>query len=193
MRLRVREQALPRPQIAVQVALMTMFAALTAASAQVRLHLPFTPVPVTGQVFAVLLAGAVLGPRLGLLSQLEYLAAGAAGLPVFAYGGGALALLGPTSGYLVAFPLAAWAVGTLVARLHSWGTVGASLACFAGVLVINAFGAGWYSVWALSVGQALGLPSVITHSLYAFLAVDAVKALAAASLAQPVRARLLGG
>jgi len=81
---------------------------VTAGCAQLSVHLPFTPVPVTGQTFAVLLSGAVLGCRRGFLSQLVYLAEGAAGLPVFADATGtALHLVGPSGGYLWSFPLAA--------------------------------------------------------------------------------------
>jgi biotin transport system substrate-specific component len=99
------------------VALTTLFAGLTAAGAQVSLHVPFTPVPVTLQVFFVLLAGAALGSRLGALSLAEYLALGAAGLPVFADGkSGLLAFVGPTAGYLPGFIAAAWLVGRLTER-----------------------------------------------------------------------------
>src|SRR5918992_5276241 len=80
------------------------FSLLTAAAAQVVVPLPFTPVPLTGQTFAVLLTGALLGPRLGALAMLAYLAEGAAGLPFFRGGaGGAHYLfLSPTAGYLLA-------------------------------------------------------------------------------------------
>jgi len=88
---------------------ITGFALLTALLSLVRIPLPFTPVPVTGQTFAVLLAGLVLGARRGFLSQALYLAGGAAGLPVFAAG----SLMGPTAGYLWSFPLAAFLVGWL--------------------------------------------------------------------------------
>lgn len=91
------------------------FAVLTALMAQIRVVLPFTPVPLTGQTFAVLLSGAVLGSRRGLLSQAVYLFAGAAGLPVFAGGVSSLAsFFGPTGGYLLSFPLAAALIGWLV-------------------------------------------------------------------------------
>lgn len=90
---------------------------VTALAAQVALPLPWTPVPITGQTFAVLLSGAVLGARRGALAQLLYLAVGTLGLPVFAgWAGGAAHLVGPTGGYLVAFPLAAAIVGALCQR-----------------------------------------------------------------------------
>jgi biotin transport system substrate-specific component len=88
------------------------FSLLTALLAQVRIPLPFTPVPITGETFAVLLSGVVLGARRGFLSQVVYLAAGATGLLAFAGG----ALVGPTAGYLWCFPVAAFVAGWLVER-----------------------------------------------------------------------------
>ncbi len=180
MRIRVNELALPRPRLANQVALVTLFAALTALGA--RVQIPLLPVPVTGQVFCVLLAGAVLGSRLGFLSQMEYLAAGAAGLPVFAHGGGLPALIGATSGYLAAFPLAALLTGLLIERFgRGWRP--SFLACLCGVGLIHLFGASWYAVWASAVGQTAGLAPVLAHAVFPFLALDIVKAAAAASVA----------
>jgi biotin transport system substrate-specific component len=93
------------------------FSLLTGLLAQVKIPLPFTPVPITGQTFAVLLAGAALGSRRGFASQALYLAEGAAGLPVFAGGGSTLAhLLGPTGGYLWSYPLAAGLLGLAAER-----------------------------------------------------------------------------
>jgi len=90
---------------------------LTALLAQLAVPLPFSPVPISGQTFGVLLAGAALGRRRGFLSQALYLAEGAAGLPVFAGGAfSAVHLFGPTGGYLWSFPLAAGLVGWLVER-----------------------------------------------------------------------------
>ena len=91
------------------------FSLVTAICAQVSYHLPFSPVPITGQTFAVLLSGAVLGWRRAFLSQIAYLVEGAAGLPVFADGAGSvLHLVGPSGGFLLCFPLAAALVGYLV-------------------------------------------------------------------------------
>jgi biotin transport system substrate-specific component len=93
------------------------FSLLTGLLAQLELRLPFTPVPLTGQTFGVLLAGAVLGWRRGFLSQALYLAEGAAGLPVFAGGAASyIHLVGPTGGYLWSYPLAAGVIGWLVER-----------------------------------------------------------------------------
>jgi len=92
-------------------------AVVVAAAAQVSIPLPGTPVPMTLQPMAVLLVGGLLGARLGALSMILYLAMGAAGLPVFTptvpiYG--IARLFGPTGGYLLAYPVAAWAVGALL-------------------------------------------------------------------------------
>jgi len=174
-------------QAGVDLAAATAFAALTALGARVQFHLPFTPVPVTGQVFCVLLAGAVLGPRLGFVSMVEYLAAGAAGLPVFAYGGGPAALLGPTGGYLIGFPLAAAVVGALACRGAGWKVL---VGCICGVAVIHLFGAGWYAVWSLATRGAATLPAVLAQSVFPFVGPDVAKAALAAAVAPALRRRL---
>jgi biotin transport system substrate-specific component len=193
----------------VQLAATTAFAALTALGARVQFHLPFTPVPVTGQVFCVLLAGGALGARLGFVSQVGYLGLGAAGAPVFAHGGGPAALLGPTAGYLVGFPIAAFVVGALSRQVDRpggyapvlpgppwrlvhggpghWRALGASLC---GVAVIHAFGAAWLGVWSAGTGTASGLASVLTASLFPFVGVDLAKALLACVVFPGLRRRL---
>ena len=104
-----------RMGLAIRVASVALFVVLTAAAAQVSIPLPFTPVPLTLQPMVVLLGGAVLGARLGMLTQILYLLAGIAGLPVFAASPtlpqGALRLIGPTGGYLMSYPLAAFVAG----------------------------------------------------------------------------------
>ncbi|MCM8766323.1 MAG: biotin transporter BioY [Candidatus Omnitrophica bacterium] len=92
-----------------------LFIILTALGAYIYIPLPFTPVPLTLQSFFVLLSGAVLGPWLGLLSQLGYLGLGMLGIPVFSGGrAGLLHLLGPSGGYLWGFLFASWGAGKLV-------------------------------------------------------------------------------
>lgn len=182
----VEEEQSASRRLALQLAAATAFAALTALGARVQFHLPFTPVPVTGQVFCVLLAGAVLGPRLGFISQVQYLAAGAAGLPVFAHGGGPAALLGPTGGYLVGFPLAAAVVGALCGRAGARGWL-AFPACLGGAAVIYIFGAAWYAIWTAALGGAVALPVVLAQSVFPFVPVDAAKAFLAAAAAPRLR------
>ncbi|HMG37320.1 MAG TPA: biotin transporter BioY [Blastocatellia bacterium] len=92
---------------------VALFVALTAAASRLKVFLPFSPVPMTMQPLAVLLAGAILGPWLGALSQLAYLGLGLSGAPVFAGvpGAGLAVLVGPTGGYLMSYPLVAMIVG----------------------------------------------------------------------------------
>ena len=117
--LTLADVAAPRSNVLVNVALVIAASLVTAGAAQLELRLPWTPVPITGQTFAVLLSGAVLGARRAFLAQALYLLEGAAGLPFFAGGAAGLAkLVGPTGGYLVAFPFAAALTGVLAE--HAW-------------------------------------------------------------------------
>ena len=104
----------------VQALSVVFVAVLTAAAAQLSFPLPFTPVPFTIQPMIVLIGAAALGSRLGALSQILYLTLGLAGLPVFAFSPelpqGFLRLMGPTGGYLMAYPLAAFVTGLLAER-----------------------------------------------------------------------------
>ncbi len=109
--------ALPRTSAASNAALVVFASLFTAAAAQLEIRLPWTPVPLSGQTFAVLLTGAVLGAKRGGAAQLLYVLEGASGLPFFAGGAGGIApLLGPTGGYLLAFPIAAFVTGLLAER-----------------------------------------------------------------------------
>jgi biotin transport system substrate-specific component len=113
------------------------FATATALSA--RFEIPHEPVPFTLQTLLVILSGALLGPRNGAISQLVYLAAGLFGLPVFAGGSFGLArLIGPTGGYLMAFPLAAAVVGLLLGRRRNLVWSFSAMTC--GLLVIFTVG-----------------------------------------------------
>lgn len=113
-------------------------AVLVALAAQVSVPLPGTPVPMTLQPMAVLLVGGLLGPRLGALSMILYLAMGAAGLPVFTPTVplvGIARLFGPTGGYLLAYPVAAWAVGAVLREGSS--VVRVACGVFAGLVLIH--------------------------------------------------------
>ena len=144
-------------------------ALLVAVGAQLAVPLPGNPVPVTMQLPAVLIVGGLLGPRLGAASLLVYLLLGVGGLPVFAPGGvpGIGRLLGPTGGYLLAFPLAAALVGRCVAgRRHA---VRVGLGLLAGLMVIHLGGVAQLAVLGGGARSAVALGSV------AFLLGDLLK------------------
>jgi biotin transport system substrate-specific component len=167
--------------------LTSLVATLTALAAQVSIRLPFTPVPVTGQVFMVLLAGGLLGARLGAASQLQYLALGAMGLPVFAGGAsGLIAFSGPSGGYLFGFVAAAWVTGKLSGASRSWWRL--LCAGTAGVGVIYLFGAGWLACWLALFAPAPNLLELAFRTgVKPFIAIDLAKALAVAQLLYPLR------
>jgi len=163
-------------------------ALLTAAAAQVAIPLPFTPVPLTGQTFGVLLVAAVAGPTRGTLSQLVYVLLGAVGLPFYAGGEhGWQVATGPTGGYLAGFVVAAALVGWCARRGWDRSPARTAGAFLAGNLVIYLFGVMW--LW-LSV-PAISTPAqAIAAGLTPFIVGDAVKiALAMALL--PLAWRLL--
>lgn len=125
-------------------ALVVGFALLTALMAQIEIPLWFTPVPITGQTFAVLLTGAALGSTLGAASQLLYLGLGAVGLPFYSGGdGGWEVVTGATGGYLVGFVVAAYLVGLLAERRQDRTVLTAIPAFLAGSAVIYLFGVVW--------------------------------------------------
>ena len=113
-------------------------ALVVAIAAQVAVPVPLNPVPMTLQPLAVLAVGGLLGPAGGLAAMVAYLALGLAGLPVFAGGSSGLVhLMGPTGGYLLAFPLAAAATGALA---RSGGVLRTLLACAVGMVIIHVGG-----------------------------------------------------
>jgi biotin transport system substrate-specific component len=166
-------------------ALVLAFSVLLALSAQLVLRLPFSPVPITAQTLAVLLAGALLGSRRGALTVAAYLAEGAAGLPVFAGGAaGPLYMLGPTGGYLLGFVLAAFLAGWLAERGWDRRAVTTLAAMVLGSLAIYLCGVAWLAAW-------LGLPRALAAGLVPFLPGDLLKILLAALLL-PAGWRILG-
>jgi biotin transport system substrate-specific component len=161
------------------------FAALTAAAAQISVPLPFTQVPFTFQPTVVLLSGLVLGPRLGAASQVLYLAAGIAGLPVFAASAtlppGVWRLFGPTGGYLMSYPLAAFVVGALARRGFDRRYLTSIVAMALGLVVIYTCGTVWLAY--ASVGRtAIGLASAFATGVAPFVIADIVKLAAAAGI-----------
>jgi biotin transport system substrate-specific component len=157
-----------------------------ALAAQLSFRIPGTEVPITGQTFAVLLTGTLLGWRRGALAVLLYLAEGAAGLPVFAEGRGGIApFFGPTAGYLFAFPLGAALAGWLAERGWDRRPLTAAVGMFLGSLVILGVGT---IVLSAFVG---GIVPAVAKGFLPFLPGDLVKT-ALAALALPGAWRFAG-
>ncbi|TSA51237.1 MAG: biotin transporter BioY [Actinobacteria bacterium] len=168
------------------VVLVMGFALLTALAAQIEIPLGFTPVPLTGQTFAVLLAGAVLGMRRGALSQLVYWFAGLTGLPFYSGGaGGWKDGTGATLGYLIGFIVAAGAIGFLAEKKQDRNFATSLPAMLLGSTIIYAFGATWLA-HKINVPLANGDTNAISLGVAPFLIGDLLKALIAAGLTSTV-------
>ena len=160
--------------------LTALFAGLTAAGAFIRIPTPWSAF--TMQVFFVFMAGALLGPRYGALSQAVYLALGLAGLPVFAGGGGPMYVLQPTFGFLVSYIPAAAVTGLLCRPAGFWRIAGA---CLAGLAVIYLAGLPYMAlILNVYLGRGVGAAALITGGMAVFLPFDALKILLTALLAQ---------
>ena len=160
---------------------------LTAAAAQSSIPLPFTAVPLTLQPMVVLLGALALGSRLGTASQILYLVAGIAGLPVFAASAalppGPLRLLGPTGGYLMAYPFAAFLTGYLAERGFDRRYLTSVLAMLAGLLVIYTAGVTWLGLFARATNDTPpGMGAAFLTGVYPFIIPDLIKLAIAAGL-----------
>jgi biotin transport system substrate-specific component len=158
------------------------FAIALAAASQIAIPLPGTPVPFTLQPMIVVLAGLMLGPTLGAASMMLYLLVGALGVPVFTPVGapGIARLLGPTGGYLIAYPFAAYVTGLVARRASS--LAGRFAAALAGMALIFLGGLAQLTVLTGSASQAVAV-GVTPFALF-----DVVKAFLAALIARPRRA-----
>ena len=170
-------------RIAERAGAVAFVTALTAVAAQISMPLPFTPVPLTFQAMVVLVGGALLGSRLGMMSQLLYLGLGLAGLPVFAasptLAQGAARLLGPTGGYLMAYPIAAFVTGFLAERGFDRRYFTSVVAMTCGLAVIFTGGVLWLARFVEPTGA---LASALAAGFYPFVIEDFVKLLVAAGV-----------
>lgn len=163
-RLRLKEN------IALDMVFIILGSVFVALSSQFAFYLPFSPVPITGQTFAVLFTGAVLGSRRGGLSLALYILEGMIGLPVFAGGTGGMAVLfGPTAGYLIGFIPAAVLVGYLSEKSFDRNPVSMVIAFFLGQAVIYFFG-------VIRLLSFVGYERVLLLGVFPFLIGDAIKA-----------------
>lgn len=172
----------PQTHLLRDALLIVGFSLFTGLSAQVSAPLPFTDVPISGQTFAVLLTGLILGSKRGALAMLAYLAEGLAGLPVFAGGTsawsptriGAPVIIGPTAGFLFGFPIVAFVVGWFAERGwdRDWKLCLAAMAL--GNLVLYVPGLLW-------LARYVGAEKAIPLGLLPFIPGDAIKVLLAAA------------
>lgn len=161
-----------------QVALVVGGSLVVALCARITIPLPGTPVPLTVQNFGVLLVGLLLGSRRGSAALALYLAEGAMGMPVFSPTGpgGIAQLLGPTGGFLLAYPLVAWIAGLVIERGRKT-FARAALGGFLGEVLLFTGGLTWLAVLTHSVAQAL------RWGLYWFLFAEVIKVMMAAGIA----------
>jgi biotin transport system substrate-specific component len=179
------EAVWPKPGIAREAALILGGSLFIALAAQFQIPLPFSPVPLTGQTFAVLLLAAIYGSKRGPAAVMAYLTLGLCGVPVFAGGAfGAATFLGSTAGYLVGFLPAAFIVGALSDRGWDRRAWSAAASMTLGNLVIYAVGAAWLSSF-------VGWKTALGVGVLPFLAGDAIK-IALAMLLLPTGWRLIG-
>lgn len=161
-----------------KVTLTVSFTLLLALLSQIRIPLPFTPVPLTLQTLGVLFTGYYLGARLGLLSILLYITLGALGLPLFSgMKGGLLALSGPTGGYLVGFAFAVYLIGLARERALLNGWLMAFFVALLAHLVIYVFGALWFYSGFMKFSPYGTFAELLRFTVYPFILVDVFKSL----------------
>ena len=159
-----------------------LFAALTAAVAQVKIPLGFTPVPITLQTLVVLLSGAMLGSYYGALSMVLYVLVGILGLPVFAGGSSGLPVLyGNTGGYLISYFIAAYVIGKYLEYRKKPRYTDYATAMAFGTVIIYALGA-----TQGKIGTGLPWNAIITGWVLPFILGDTIKLLLAAWIAKNV-------
>ncbi len=168
--------------VAAMVALSLIGACVTGLLAQLRVPIPGTPVPVTGQVLAVLVFGTVLGSGYGALSQVLYIGMGLMGMPWFTgWKSGMVVLAGPTGGYLVGFMVAALFLGTVSERGPGARTIGGQLA-----RMLAAVGLIWFFGVSHMLLLGCDISTAIMWGLVPFIAADVLKAMMAASFTSVV-------
>ncbi|MBN2109964.1 MAG: biotin transporter BioY [Methanosarcinaceae archaeon] len=161
------------------MALASLFAALVSVGAYARIPVPFSPVPITLQVFFIFLAAAMLGARWGTLSVIVYLLLGIIGLPVFSGGSSGLGiLLGPTGGYLVGFVMAAFLIGILSGKKGTSSVLLNAMFMLAGLCIIYVAGISF-----LAYAAGITFENAIRLGVLPFLPADLLKVVLASVIA----------
>lgn len=165
-----------------------LFAALTAAGAFIRIPLGYSSI--TLQFFFTAMAGCLLGPVWGPVSQALYVALGLIGLPIFTQGGGLTYLLQPTCGFLIGLIPAAWVIGLLTVHRPPH-PIRTALACLAGLAVLYAVGLPYMAVILNQyMGKAMGFSAILWAGMLPFLPGDMLKIAVTAALAPLLQKRL---
>lgn len=174
--------------------LVSLFAALSAVGA---INIPIPNVPITLQFFFVALSGILLGSKLGMLSQLVYVAIGLIGVPVFTKGGGPSYIFQPSFGYLIGFILGSFVIGKVIEKLKTINLVTLTLATLLGLAVVYLIGVPYlYMILNLYFGKGMTLDAILKIGLFTSLPSDLVKSAIVVVLSRAIlpilkRARLL--
>ncbi len=171
---------------------ISLFAALTAVGAFIKIPIPY--VPFTLQTLMVMFAGLLLGGRRGALSQVLYVILGLMGLPIFAQGGGPAYILQPSFGFLIGFIAGAFAIGKVLDRSTSLALSRTIFALVLGQVIIYLFGLSYlYFNLNFILQKPISLTSVFFIGFLIFIPGDVVKTIIAALLMAPIRQRLFPG
>lgn len=171
------------------IAFAALFAALTAVGAFIKIPIPY--IPFTLQILFVYMAGALLGPKLGMISQLSYVLIGLVGVPVFTEGGGPSYIFKPTFGYLIGFVLGAYANGWLIQKFNLKSIYSIFFGNVITLLIVYFFGCTWlYGAMKWFVEKPLSLHETLLFGLYLPIPGDLFLAAISAVIIHKVRPRI---
>ncbi|MCG0275248.1 MAG: biotin transporter BioY [Thermosediminibacteraceae bacterium] len=172
---------------AVDITYCALFAALTAVLSYIRIPLPFSPVPVTLQTLAVMLAGSLLPPKTAFLCMVVYISMGIAGLPVFSAGAAGLgALIGPTGGYIMSWPIAAYIIAFMLRKRNPTFLMLILSNILGGIIVVYTAG-----TFYLALITDMDITAAVTAGALPFIPGDLLKVLAASLLSSSLRKSII--
>jgi len=176
-----------------KMVLVSMFAVLTCIGAFIKIQFPLIPVPFTLQIFFVILSGLLLGSKLGLLSQLVYIAIGLAGFPVFTGGGGPSYIFKPSFGYILGFAVAAFITGKIREFFDSRGITITKLfiSSFAGIIGCYTLGVAYLILHTKFIsGASVDVAGLLVSGFLVFLPWDIIKIAIASWVSNEVMKRI---